>query len=298
MFRSYARFGSVVQLMIALLAAIGAEQLWHSKYDGRGAWRSRSSCLPPPSTRCWPPALWRDVLPTAAHRWVAQQPEPTHVVDCYPFTPESQSVQWLTAGRVILRARSVGDCREPGVIATLSATGFTHMLVRRDTPEGQWFEGRPPPAGLQLAARFADAQVFAVTERPSLIRTVQAHAFYPVEFDAAWTWRWMGRQASWTVVNTSARALLASVDLETHAFHEPRRITVVLDGAEVQDVVIDPHRTVRRIGPLTLRPGDHTLTFRAASSPAVADDLIHNGDPRPLSVAFGDWRWSVDGGQR
>jgi hypothetical protein len=172
------------------------------------------------------------------------------------------------------------------------------MLIRRLTPEGQWFEGRLPPAGLQLAARFDDSQVFAVTDPPSLIRTMQTDAFYPVEFDDAWSWRWMGRQASWTVVNSSARALMASVELETNAFHEPRRITVVLDGSEVQDVLIDPRRARRSIGPLTLRPGDHTLTFRAASAPTVADDLIHNGDARPLSVAFGDWRWSVDGGQR
>ena len=138
----------------------------------------------------------------------------------------------------------------------------------------------------------------AVAEPPSLIRTVQTHAFYPAEFGDDWTWRWMGPHASWTVVNSSARALLASVDLETNPIHESRRLTIVLDGTEVQDVVIDPHRAIRRIGPLTLRPGEHTLMFRAASAPTVADDLIHNGDSRPLSVAFGDWRWSVDGGQR
>jgi len=298
MFRSYARFGSVVQLMIALLAAIGAERLWQSRARSARVAAAVLVMLAAIEYAVWPPALWRDVLPTSAHRWVAQQPASTRVLDCYPHTQESQSVQWLTQGRVILRARGVGDCREPGVIATLAATGFTHMLVRRNTPEGQWFEGKRPPAGLRVAARFDDARVFAVTEPPSLIRTIQADAFYPVEFDDWWTWRWMGPQASWTVVNSSARSLMASLDLETNAFHEPRRLAIVLDGAEVQDVVIDPQRAIRRIGPLMLRPGDHTLTFRARSAPPVADDVIHNGDPRPLSVAFGDWRWSVEGGQR
>lgn len=153
-----------------------------------------------------------------------------------------------------------------------------------------------PPDGLREVARFGDGEVLAVTAQPSLIRTVATHAFYPAEFDHAWAWRWMGPQASWTVVNTSARALVASVDLETNSFQEPRRLRVVLDGAEVQDVLVDPHRAIHRIGPFALRPGDHTLTFHAASPATVADDRIHNGDRRALSVALGDWRWSVDNG--
>ena len=100
MFRSYARFGSVVQLMIALLAAIGA--------SGCGSSRARPArlaavalvMLAAARVRRLAAALWRDVLPTAAHRWVAQQPASTRVLDCYPHTQESQSVQWLTGGRV------------------------------------------------------------------------------------------------------------------------------------------------------------------------------------------------------
>ena len=296
MFRTYARFGSVVQLMIALLAGIGAERLW-----GSGARPARWIVVALVAITLGeyavsPAAMWRDVLPTAAHRWVTQQPGFISVLDCYPHTQESQSIQWLTGGRVIMRPRSVGDCREPGLIATLAATGFTHMLVRRTTPEGRWLEGRMPPDGLREVARFGDGEVLAVTAQPSLIRTVATHAFYPAEFDHAWAWRWMGPQASWTVVNTSARALVASVDLETNSFQEPRRLRVVLDGAEVQDVLVDPHRAIHRIGPFALRPGDHTLTFHAASPATVADDRIHNGDRRALSVALGDWRWSVDNG--
>ena len=49
-----------------------------------------------------PPALWRDVLPTTAHRWVMQQPDPVRVLDCTPLTQESESVQWLTGDRVTL----------------------------------------------------------------------------------------------------------------------------------------------------------------------------------------------------
>jgi hypothetical protein len=226
---------------------------------------------------------------------VAQQPESTRVLDCYPHTKESQSVQWLTGGRVVLRPRTMADCREPGVIASLAAFGFSHVLVRQHTPEAQWLDGAWPPDGLRVAARFDDAHVFAITTPRSRIRTLDAVAFYPAEFDGAWTWRWMGNEASWIVTNDTDRAMMASLDLEASAFHEPRRLTVLLDGVEVQDLVIDTARAIRRLGPFTLRPGHHTLGFRAAAPPTVADDRLHNGDRRTLSFALGDWRWSAEG---
>jgi hypothetical protein len=299
MFRSYARFGSVVQLTVALLAGIGAERLWRSPSRGARWLVVALVVMAGAEYAVWPPHLWRDVLPTAAHRWIAQQPVTTRALDCYPYSRESQSVQWLSGGRIILRPSSIADCREPGVVATLAANGFTHMLIRRSTPESQWFERQPPPAGLALVARFADGEVLAVLEPPSLIRTIRIEGFYPAEFDPSHTWRWMkGSEGSWIVVNISARALMASVDIETGAFHEPRHLSVVLDGAAVEDVVIEPDRAIHRIGPFALGPGEHTLLFRVVSAPTIADALVHNGDPRPLSVAFGDWRWSVDGGQR
>jgi hypothetical protein len=297
MFRSYARFGSVVQLMVALLAAIGAERLWHARRRAARVALISLVLLGAAEYAVSPAALWRDVLPTEAHRWVADQPASTRALDCAAYSRESQSVQWLSGGRIVLRSALVGDCREPGTIAALAANGFNYMLIRRNTPEGVWFEGRPPPSGLRLARRFHDGEVLAVIEPPSPIRTLRTDGFYPVEFGRDWAWRWMRAQASWTVVNVTMRVLMASVDLETSAFSEPRTVTVVLDGSPVQDVVIEPKRAVRRIGPLAIGPGDHTLLFRAATPPTVADMLIRNGDPRPLSIAFGEWRWSIDGGR-
>lgn len=296
MFRSYARFGAVVQLMMVLLAALGAQWLWRSHgMLARGAVVALT-VLTVLEYAVWPPALWRDVLPTSAHRWVMTQTRPVHVFDCYDYSRESESIQWLTEGRVILRERSVSDCREPGVIARLAATGFTHMLVRRLTPEGKWFEGRTPPAGLRLAQRFNDAEVFEVTQPASLIRTIGTDAFDAAEFDdREGAWRWMGAQASWTVWNSSARVLLASVDLELRAFHETRHLAILLDGAVVQEIAIAPERAMHRVGPLTLPPGSHTLGFRSGALTMTADDVLRNGDPRRLSVAFGDWRWSVEG---
>ena len=70
MFRSYARFGVVVQLMAALLAGIGVDYLRRA-----GTRRARIVgialvALAAGEYAVSPTAVWRDVLPTAAHRWV------------------------------------------------------------------------------------------------------------------------------------------------------------------------------------------------------------------------------------
>jgi hypothetical protein len=179
MFRAYARFGVVVQLMAALLAGIGAERLWRA-----GPPRARIACvallaIAAAEYAVWPPALWRDVLPTQAHRWVVGQPGGLHVLDCAPLTPQSRSVAWLTGNRIALRGAWLDDCSEPNVIDKLSAAGYTHLLVRRDSAEGRRFASRPTPAGLQVAAQFGDGEVFAVTARAPLVYTVSDDVLLP-----------------------------------------------------------------------------------------------------------------------
>src|SRR4029078_11118738 len=111
----------------------------------------------------------RDVLPTAAHRWVMQQSEPLRVLDCTSLNQESESVQWLTAARVTMLGGSIRDCREPHLPQKLAATGYPHLLVRRDADDGQSLMDRSEPDGLHLAARFADSRVFEVTaQRPAI----------------------------------------------------------------------------------------------------------------------------------
>ncbi|MBA2260632.1 MAG: hypothetical protein H0W18_17225 [Acidobacteria bacterium] len=298
MFRSYARFGAVVQLMAALLAGIGAERLWRF-----GTRRARIACvtllaIAAGEYAVWPPALWRDVLPTTAHRWVAERPNRVHVLDCAPLTLDSASIEWLTGYRISLRRGWFDDCTEPNFRDKLSAAGYTHLLVRRDTAEGRWFASQRTPEGLEVAARFGDGEVFAVTARTPLVYTAQMTAFYSREYDESWTWRWMGPEASWKVVNRSDRPIIAAVDVEMTAFHGARRLKLLLDGREVQTLIVQERRGLNRIGPLALTPGDHELVFHPTDPPTVADDLMNNGDRRPLSFGFGTWHWAVESERR
>jgi hypothetical protein len=296
MFRSYARFGVVVQLMAALLAGIGVDRLRRA-----GTRRAQIVCaalitVAAAEYAVSPPALWRDVLPTSAHRWVVQQGDRMRVLDCTPANPESQSVQWLTGGRVTLLGGSISDCADANLPQKLVANGYTHLLVRRDAAVGQSLADHAAPDGLRAAARFDDGQVFAVTAHIPPIYTATMTGFFLREHDTEWTWRWMGADATWIIVNVGTRPIVATLSLEMSAFHRARRMEVRLDGRPVENgrtLVVEPARRIYQIGPLTVPLGDHELLFHPVEGPTVAGDVINNGDPRPLSFALGTWNWTV-----
>jgi hypothetical protein len=297
MFRSYARFGVVVQLMAALLAGIGIDRLRLAGTKSAQIVCVALVALAAGEYAVSPSALWRDVLPAAAHRWVVQQVDPVRVLDCTPLDQESESVQWLTGHRVTLLGGSISDCTDPNLSRKLAANGYTHLLVRRDTIEGQLLANHPAPDGLRVAARFDDGQVFAVSADRAAIYTAAMTGFFPRERDAEWAWRWMGTDAAWTIANTSARPIVATLGLEMSAFHRARRLEVRLDGRHVQTLVVDPSRRIYQLGPLSVIPGEHELVFHPAEEPTVAGVVIDNDDRRPLSFALGTWNWTVRGEQ-
>jgi hypothetical protein len=296
MFRSYARFGMVVQLMAALLAGIGVDRLVRAGTTPAFILAIGLVALAAAEYAAVPSTLWRDPLPTTAHRWMVQQRDPVRAVDCVPLDQESESVRWLTGDRVAMLGGAIDDCAEPNLSEKLAAHGYTHLLVRHDRPRHAPAAGRVPE-GLRVAARFADADVFAVVAAAPAIYTAATTGFSAREHDTERSWQWMGGPATWTVINTGPRLSVANLALEVAAFHRPRQLHLRLDGTHVQTLVVEPSRRVHQIGPLALAPGAHLLVFQPTDPPTVAGDVIHNGDRRPLSFAIGTWRWTVRGEQ-
>lgn len=292
MFRSYARFGVVAQLMAVLLAGLGADVLWRSRH------RAATIALLLVVVfdyAVWPRAMSRDVLPTPAHRWVMDEPGRVFTLDCAGATPESESIPWLSGGRIALVRLDTDDCLQPNLGDALVSDGYTHVLLRRHTPEGRWFARHGTPDGLRMVAWFDDAEVFAVTAARPQVYTARMAGFSPRESTETETWRWMGDAASWTVVNTSAATVVAVVDVDLSAFLRARRVRMLLDGRAVQDLTVGTTRQSYRLGPFTLTPGPHMLAFHPEDPPTIADDVVNNGDDRALSIAAGSWRWLVEG---
>jgi hypothetical protein len=295
MFRSYARFGVIVQLMAALLAGIGVDLLLRS-----GTWRARTLCgalvaIAAVEYMVLPSTLWRDVLPTAAHRWVMQQPDPIRVLDCVAPSQESASLPWLTRGRVTALSVAISDCAEPNLARKLAGSGYTHLIARPEAPPTSWTNWRTPRPEMSVAANFDDGRVYAVATRRPAIYTGLMAGFSPREHDAEWSWRWIGSSAVWLIENTSPGPILAALHLEASAFQYERRVTLMVDDHPVQSVVVMPGRRTYVTGPFTFASGAHKLTFRPDSPPTVADTVTHNGDRRPLSIAIGTWTWAVQG---
>jgi hypothetical protein len=292
-FRSYARFGQVVQLMAVLLAAIGVECLRRTGRPG-----ARIACgvlmgLAAAEYVVSPRAAWRDVLPTPAHRWIMQQPGAVLALDCTPPDQESASIQWLTAGRIVLLGGATPDCLEPGLAEKLAATGYTHVIVRTGTRADRWLTDRVAPEGVRSLARFENAQVLAVTAPVPALYTATMTGWWPREHDAERSWQWMGAEGEWKIVNTTGGTAMAVLDVEIAAFHHPRRLEVRLDGQLRQTVVVEPLRRVYRLGPLAVPPGEHSLRFRPSAPATVVSDVQPGTDTRPLSFAFGTWRWTA-----
>jgi hypothetical protein len=297
MFRAYARFGVVVQLMAVLLAGIGVDRLIRAHTR-----RARIACvalvaLAAAEYAVSPSTLWRDVLPTTAHRWMMQQAGEARALDCTPLTQESESVPWLTQNRIAVLNGLIADCSEPNVSDKLAAAGYRHLLVRHDSADRAAYDGDAPPQGFGNVTRFGDARVFEVMAPTPSIYTGMMTGLFPREHDARWTWRWMGATAAWTVVNTSRRPIAATLHLEVQAFPWTRRLEVLFDGRLARTLVVETSPRVLAIGPLRVAPGDHTLMFRSMEVPVVAGHVINNGDWRPLAFAFGTWHWT-EGSER
>jgi hypothetical protein len=290
MFRAYARFGVVVQLMAVLLAGAGLERLWRSR---RVVARVAAIALVGVAAAEYavlPGSLWRDVLPTAAHRRLMEQGGSVLALDCSPLTVESASVEWLTKQRIRMARRDT-DCLEPGLAGRLAADGFTHLLVRPGSLAGRLWSVRPRDEGLHLATDVDGTRVFEVTAPIPPVYTAAMEGFSDREATREWTWRWMGDTASWAIVNTGVAEVVAGLTVEVQAFGGPRQLQLTLDGRDVGVLTVGTARRFHTVPSFALPPGRHTLAFVPLEPPAVADALLHNDDRRRLSFAVGEWRW-------
>ena len=289
MFRAYARFGVVVQLMAALLAGIGVDFLRRTRTTAATyAWVALVA-LAAAEYAVAPATVWRDVLPTTAHRWVARQRHDVRAFDCAPLTGKTQSIQWLSGYRVLLSPRDASDCTEPNFSDKLAAGGYTHLIVRRETTERRRFSTRAP-TGFRVAAEFEDGQVLAVTAAPPPIYTAAMPGFFSREHSAKGTWRWMARDAAWSITNTGVQPIAATLAVELWAFQRTRTLEILLNGSHVQTISVTRRRQNYDVGPLTVPPGDHLLVFHSAELPSVANEI---DDRRMVSFAVGTWMWTV-----
>lgn len=279
MFRSFARFGVVVQLLIVVLAAAGAERLWHS---GRGGARALVVVLAAFTLTEYlvtPASYWRDVLPTPVHRWVADHSS-MRAMDCAELNAETVSVEWLTEGRIRL-SRADTDCQEPDLVPRLVADGFTHLIVQRDARVDTASLG-----GLSAVAELQGHRVFALPDRVADVFVAATEGLHPRERDRDWTWRWIDAAAIWRVV-TAWGAPAQTLWIEVQSVDGPRTLDVMVGDRRVGTVPVTPARAWHRVEGVRLPVGSSSLRLVPVEPAAPPTSQ----DGRALSVAIGGWRW-------
>ena len=279
MFRSFARFGVIVQLMAVVIASMGAQWLWQRGTRGPRVLCAALVMLAAAEYAVWPPAMSRAVFATEAHAWAAATPD-VRVLDCAPAASDAGAVAWLTKARVSPYHQSLTDCDEPNFAEKLSAAGFTHLIERRDSGSGRWSAPRRGD-GLQVAMVFEDSLLYAVAAPAPPVHTVEMRAFRPRERDSGTTWRWMEREASWWFANGTNAPIEASLDLVLSAFQQMRTLDVLLDGHLVQTVSVGTDARTYRLGPMSITPGGHTLSFHPSAG----------AESSGLTFRFESWRW-------
>lgn len=293
-FRAYARLGIVTSLCVAILAghATGflltvsaAHRTW-----ARAVALALTLALSIAVFEYWPlPGRARDVLPTAAHRWLASQPNTFQTLDCTERTAAEQSLPWLLRRRIDLLPISIADCADPDLVPKLSVFGYSHLLVRTANAPA-WAHG-VPPQGLQLAQYFPEAQVYSVHPMAPTVVVLDMNGFFDWEQNAGTRWRWMGPVGTWDLAVTGGEVLTRSLSVDLASVTGFRQIVVELDARPISTISVAKARSTYTIGPMILAPGRHMLRFRSVEPAVRPADVLGTDDRRALTVSLHQWRW-------
>jgi hypothetical protein len=289
-FRVYARFALIVNLAIAIAAGAGAALLADRS---RGGQIAAAALLAVGVFEFWPlPVRAHDVLPTAAHRWLASQPANGQAFDCYPANQADRFVPWLMQRDLSFLGDKIKTCSDPEIGRKLAALGYTRVIVRGGDASSKL--PQPLPSGLSLARDFPDSHVYAIDTTPPAVVTIAMNGFFEYEHQNDYWWRWMSPNGRWTIRNTTSAPQSVMLTVDLVPIGTPRTLTMRLDANPPTSQALDMTRHQYTLGPWTLPPGDHTLTFSADGEPTRPSDLVEDSkDSRPLTVAFSNERWAV-----
>jgi hypothetical protein len=287
MLRVYARFAILAQLLLAVAAGLGIVMLAGRSRRGRTIAAILVALL---AVEYWPlPARAHDVLPTTAHRWIAEAPDEGQVLDCYPFSLAEGTIPWLSGRDVRFLREDIPSCNDPKLGERLAAMGVKRLLVRRNRVASQMTQ--PLPQGITLAQAFADADLYDVSQTPPAIAVAKSTGFLGLEHDGDDWWQWMGMTASWEVRNTTAAPQEVSLFVHLTPFAAPRTLTYALDDGPPQRVSVPIEGREFTLGPWLLTPGVHQLRFAADGEALRPSDFSNTDDRRVLAVSFRNERW-------
>jgi hypothetical protein len=149
-------------------------------------------------------------------------------------------------------------------------------------------------------ARTSDAIVYRVLPRP------RADVDYAVAgFSAGWgdfevdptgRWRWARNRQSVMTVYASRDYPRAALSFDATSFQQARTLRIAMDGRELARLEVPAGRAINVKVSLRLHRGAQAIQLTTDPAPVVADQVMHNGDLRALSVRVGQVRVTAKSG--
>jgi len=293
MFRSYARFAVIVQLALAVLAGAGVDALWRRR-------RARPLAIALLALLAFEysplQAQARDVLPTSAHRYLANRlgsgadAHGALVFDCTRNSLAEYQTSWLAGFGIDYLSPAVDDCGEPALASKLRALGYRYLVTRPGAPERPSLDA-PAAVGFRRVYRADDADVLEVTAAPASVFVTQWQGLSPREYDGARSWRWMGPSAQGVLRNASGSPVSGVLAIDLAAFGVPRHATIFIDGRPQQQAVIPTHPMTWTLPSVTLSPGPHVVVVASLDAAMSPRSVGVAEDDRALAFQIVNWRW-------
>ncbi len=178
--------------------------------------------------------------------------------------------------------------------AALRFFGLRYILYHREDGDGPV---EPPTAaalsrvaGVPIQQVYADEQLVAyqieVPDGPAALPAVVTlgDGWYDLETPGPDAHRWIAPGGGGFQVY-APQDQMTTLRLKLVAYHEPRRLDIILDGQSIGQVVAQPWLAELRTPPFHMAEGPHTLRL-APSGPGIAPrDVGEGSDDRPLTIA-------------
>jgi O-antigen ligase len=113
-----------------------------------------------------------------------------------------------------------------------------------------------------------------------------ASGFYGSEGIPPNIWRWMKKAGEVRFCNGTDKEFVASLTFRIASFAAPRQLTLYTHGQHVADLAVPTTIANFTLPTFRFPPGLTTVLFSTSPGPFRVDPILHNSDPRTVSVQF------------
>jgi hypothetical protein len=234
MFRSYARFGLLVYLSLAVLAAGGLAFVSRKKNP---VWVfGLALILLFVEYTNMPPVKIRPILPTEAHRWLAEHSSSALVIDYSKnnlanITPVKRLLKNTLLPKTEMEAYNLFQFSDPSkIFRTITSIGGYYIIVPLS------LEKDIRGSGLLPFRSFSDSLLFKAPPSGEPVVIKYASGFYSQERLAGAYYRWMAEQGVILMINPSGQEIEVDLHLELISFQLPRKVTLEI-GPVIQRIL-------------------------------------------------------------